>query len=313
MVDRLGFPTSQQPCEEQLLRDNARLEKWEGMLSRWDFELRSRKQRLKLRVRKGIPACLRAKVWWELSSAEVTRSSHPPELFTALRQLAFSEQIQKDAHRTFPTNVLFRERTGQNRLCQVLQAYAAFDPEVGYCQGMGALAALLLLFLDEERCFWLLATLMQKYELKGLYATGLSGLYRSLFIATRLLRQFVPKVHTHFQHLQLSPSLFLSKWLLSQFAQGFAPETSLRICDAFLLEGEKVWYRVVLAVLELAGKPLLSADLDEALLLIETTAETLAPDPLFRVAFRYHLSRKAIAALDAEYESAGRDQDYATW
>ena len=313
MVDRLGFPAGQLPSEKQWLRDNARLEKWQLMLSRWDFEVRSRKQRLKLRVRKGIPACLRAKVWWELASAEVTRTSNPPELFTALRQIAFSEQIQKDAHRTFPTNVLFREVAGQQRLCQVLQAYAAFDPDVGYCQGMGALAALLLLFLDEERCFWLLATLMQRYELKGLYATGLPHLYRTLFIATRLLRAFLPKVHTHFQHLQLAPSLFLNKWLLSQFAQGFAPETSLRICDAFLLEGEKVWFRVILAVLELAGKPLLSADLDQALRLIETTAEVLAPDPMFRVAFHYHLSRKAIAALDTEYQSAGREQDYATW
>lgn len=313
MVDPLGFPTAQHSYEDQLLRDNARLEKWQGMLSRWEFEVRSRKQRLKLRVRKGIPACLRAKVWWELSGAEVMRTSHEPELFAALRLMACSEQIQKDAHRTFPTNVLFREGRGQQSLCEVLQAYSAFDSEVGYCQGMGALTALLLLFLDEEKSFWLLATLMQKYELKGLYAADLPRLYRCLFISTRLLRQFLPKVHMHLQQIQLTPSLFLNKWLLSQFSQGFAPVTALRIFDSFLLEGEKVWFRVIVAVLDLAGKPLLSTDLDQALLLINSTAETVSADILFRTAFRYHLSRKAIAVLDQEYLSSARNQDYATW
>lgn len=51
---------------------------------------------------------------------------------------------------------------GQRMLFNILRAYAAYDTEVGYTQGMSGLGALLLMYMSEEDAFWCLVTLMQE-------------------------------------------------------------------------------------------------------------------------------------------------------
>jgi hypothetical protein len=43
----------------------------------------------------------------------------------------------------------------------VLSAYSVYNPDVGYCQGMNFVAALLLLTASEADVFWMLVTLVQ--------------------------------------------------------------------------------------------------------------------------------------------------------
>lgn len=51
---------------------------------------------------------------------------------------------------------------GQRMLFNILRAYAVYDNEVGYTQGMSGLGALLLMYMSEEDAFWCLVTLMQE-------------------------------------------------------------------------------------------------------------------------------------------------------
>lgn len=55
--------------------------------------------------------------------------------------------IQRDIHRTFPAHDFFKEAggVGQDNLFHLTKAYAVYDTEVGYCQGLTFLAATLLL------------------------------------------------------------------------------------------------------------------------------------------------------------------------
>ena len=48
-------------------------------------------------------------------------------------------------------------------------AYSLYNSELGYCQGMSQIAALLLMFMDEEEAFWALAVLMtgELYTMHG--------------------------------------------------------------------------------------------------------------------------------------------------
>ncbi|XP_077719867.1 uncharacterized protein LOC144292850 isoform X7 [Canis aureus] len=48
---------------------------------------------------------------------------------------------------------------GWRALFHVLAAYSVYDTEVGYCQGMSEIAAIVLMFLPED-AFWALAQLM---------------------------------------------------------------------------------------------------------------------------------------------------------
>ena len=59
---------------------------------------------------------------------------------------------------------------------QLLRAYAAYDTEVGYCQSLNYLAAILMLYMDEEGAFWALQRTVQWALLVGYYTNGMVGL-----------------------------------------------------------------------------------------------------------------------------------------
>jgi hypothetical protein len=81
-------------------------------------------------------------------------------------------QIDLDVNRTYRDHIMFRERYNQRQvaLFHVLAAYSMYNSEIGYCQGMSQIAALLLMYLnDEEDAFWALSQLMvnKKYAMHG--------------------------------------------------------------------------------------------------------------------------------------------------
>ena len=62
-------------------------------------------------------------------------------------------------------------------LLRVLRAYAVYDTEVGYCQGMNFLAGLLLTWMpNEATAFAGLVVLMQQHGLRDLYKSDLARL-----------------------------------------------------------------------------------------------------------------------------------------
>lgn len=61
--------------------------------------------------------------------------------------------------------IFFRQ---QSLFC-VLTAYAVYNTEIGYCQGMSQIAGLFLMYMDEEDAFWCLHSLMvdKRYSMHG--------------------------------------------------------------------------------------------------------------------------------------------------
>lgn len=65
-------------------------------------------------------------------------------------------QIDLDINRTFRNNLAYKKRYchRQVQLFNILAAYSIYNTEIGYCQGMSTVTALLLMYLsDEEVCF----------------------------------------------------------------------------------------------------------------------------------------------------------------
>ena len=54
-------------------------------------------------------------------------------------------------------------------------AFSWYDREVGYCQGLNRLAAIALLFLDEEDSFWCLVAIVQHLLPSDYYSKALLG------------------------------------------------------------------------------------------------------------------------------------------
>lgn len=70
--------------------------------------------------------------------------------------------IAQDLPRTFPSNAWVASAEGQSALRNILLAFSVHKPDVGYCQSMNFVAAMLLLCLDlsEERAFWVMVALI---------------------------------------------------------------------------------------------------------------------------------------------------------
>lgn len=125
------------------------LESWADVLSRWKSTKQRPKQLASL-VRLGIPEALRGEVWQRLAGTE--ESTHMMENYRLLitKDSNCENVIQRDIARTFPAHDFFKEAggLGQDSLYRVSKAYAVYDTEVGYCQGLSFLAATLLLHVS---------------------------------------------------------------------------------------------------------------------------------------------------------------------
>ena len=115
---------------------------------------------LKRLVRQGIPAERRRTVWPQLCRTAELRATCPDGYFESLLAqpaatvpsspgFAAERQIDLDLLRTFPGHRLLSSADGAAKLRAVLVAYARRDPAVGYVQGMGFVAALLLVFVED--------------------------------------------------------------------------------------------------------------------------------------------------------------------
>uniref|UniRef100_A0A8C6SB59 Si:ch211-266k8.4 n=1 Tax=Neogobius melanostomus TaxID=47308 RepID=A0A8C6SB59_9GOBI len=112
------------------------------------------------------------------------------EMRFAVDDITLFRQIALDLQRSFPTHRSLLGNSpeaieGQAKLFRVLIAYARYNPEVGYCQGMSYIAAVLLMQLAEEEAFWALTALLdQPQYVAGLYNMNLSS--KTLHCAIRL-------------------------------------------------------------------------------------------------------------------------------
>lgn len=129
------------------------LDEWGPILQEWDGDRRPKI--LPQLVRFGIPEALRGKIWQKLANVD-----NKVEMTDRYRVLLTKETkcetvIQRDIHRTFPAHKFFRETggAGQDSLFKVSKAYAVYDSEVGYCQGLSFVAASLLLHVSCAKSF----------------------------------------------------------------------------------------------------------------------------------------------------------------
>jgi len=231
------------------------------------------KKKIKLRCEKGIPARVRGEAWKLLSKSTISqnpkRSQYSyQELLKSSPDSSDSDQILKDINRTFPKHILLMQKGGQNVLTNVLKSFAAHNTEVGYCQGMGFITALLLMYMEEEDAFWVLERLCSSYELSELWKPGLPGLVKSNYVLKALMSIYVPKIEAHFIKHDVMLDLFAPQWFMTLFLYNLPFTAVLRVWDIFLFEGYHFMYAVALALLKIHEEIILSCDFEGTVTLL---------------------------------------------
>ncbi|KFY46876.1 hypothetical protein V494_00286 [Pseudogymnoascus sp. VKM F-4513 (FW-928)] len=249
--------------------------------------------KMKRFVRKGIPPDWRGEAWFWYAGGHKILAKNPGVYDNLVHRAANGdlsptdeEIIERDLHRTFPDNIMFKPDpvvspipvTGEKAamleavnsaetpilmsLRRVLQATAIHNPKIGYCQSLNFLAGLLLLFMCEERAFWML-DLITKEFLPGTHEVNLEGANVDLGVLMMCVIDAMPAVwfkigsdldgsfgpNPREVPLRLPPiTLCCTAWFMSCFIGTLPIETTLRVWDSFFFEGSKTLFRIALAV-----------------------------------------------------------------
>ena len=296
---------------KELLQINARIEKWNYMLQHYEEFSTKKKNILKSRTRKGIPDSLRGYIWQLFAEK---KKYYIPNLFKNLENQPVKKELEliimKDLDRTFPLCYMFREKygNGQRKLYKVLSSYSKYNTEVGYVQGMGFMAAIFLIYMNEESSFFMLHSLMKKYKMEDIFFPNFPGLRKKFFILLNLQKKYIPKIYNIFQRDGVLPTMYASTWFISLFARSVDFHIVVRIFDCFFLEGFKVIYRISLALLKLKENDFCQGDKGCSLPLLQTVLENVNVEQLFKTAFGFSISRNYINKIEAEYEKVQNDQ-----
>ncbi|KFO91161.1 USP6 N-terminal-like, partial [Buceros rhinoceros silvestris] len=164
-------------------------------------------------------------------------------------------QIDLDVNRTYRDHIMFRDRYGvkQQSLFHVLAAYSIYNTEVGYCQGMSQITALLLMYMNEEDAFWALVKLLSgpKHAMHGFFIPGFPKLLRFQEHHDKILKKFLSKLKQHLDSQDMSTSFYTTKWFFQCFLDRTPFTLSLRIWDIYILEGERILTAMSYTILKL--------------------------------------------------------------
>ncbi|RMX50100.1 hypothetical protein pdam_00002943 [Pocillopora damicornis] len=298
--------------EEKLSSQEMSVEvKWENyMVAHKNRDLQKAPE-LKALVRTGVPHEHRATIWNFCidECVQETRRIAGDEYYHHLlesikgRPSPAVKQIELDLLRTLPNNKHYDklDADGTTKLREVLLAYSWHNPDVGYCQGLNRLVAIALLYLNEEESFWCLVAIVEHL------------MPRDYFSKTLVASQADQRVLKDLVDL----SLVSFNWFLTVFVDSFPIQTTLRVWDTFLYEGNKVMFRFALAVFKSSEELLLKCEdhmsifnflrqvpekITDANILSQIAFQFLNPFPMQKIRTKraYHLEvvKRELAELD---------------
>ncbi|KAL3308884.1 hypothetical protein Ciccas_012579, partial [Cichlidogyrus casuarinus] len=219
----------------------------------------------------GIPHSLREQIWPRLLGALTKKRSssenNTPVTYAELVRLTSesdslsASQIEKDLLRTLIKNACFsfRDATGVARLRRILLSLSYLYVDIGYCQGMGVIAATLLLFMEEEIAFWCMCCIIEDLLPASYFSSSnLLGVHADQRVLNELLRKTLPALSDHLVTHDIDLALITLPWFLTLFASSVDARVLVRLWDLIFLEGSTMLFKISLTLLKQHELPLLS-------------------------------------------------------
>ncbi|EGR28686.1 hypothetical protein IMG5_170380 [Ichthyophthirius multifiliis] len=227
---------------------------------------------------KGIPFVIRKDVWLVLCEINKLKQKHAQFNYKkeCEKESIYDKQILKDVPRTYSDfQYFFNEKNeGQTRLYRILKAYAFFDPEVGYVQGMNFIVASLLIHMNpenekeikdvyiinssyEENIFWMLVSIMQNKNLRILFVKNMEGIYGYIENLENILKCKVKEVYEHIKEIGLDVFTCFNQYYFTILMYN-APKTfQKRVLDLFLFKGKIILEQIIVKMLKICEEQIL--------------------------------------------------------
>lgn len=112
------------------------------------------------------------------------------------------------------------------RLVAILEAYALYDPEIGYCQGMSDLLSPIVSVIEEDHVvFWCFAGFMRKARHN--FQLDEEGIRRQLGVISKIIKSKDSHLYSHLEKLQAEDCFFLYRMVVVLFRRELTFEQTL--------------------------------------------------------------------------------------
>merc|ERR1712137_433905 len=215
---------------------------------------------------KGIPDTVRGQVWKYLAGVD----NRDDKIYHQLLEEAnwvpeIRDQIFRDINRTMPRHILFQEKgQGQTMLTNVLLAYSSHRPDVGYCQGMGFITAMFLMYMTEEDAFWLLDQIAGEiYGFGRVWEAEMKYLKQCISTLAKLLEARYPKVVDKFNSNGIPIQAFGSQFFITGYLYNLPFDVAARLWDSFWLRKFDYLYAIGLSIVKLTKEKIIESNMEK--------------------------------------------------
>lgn len=152
--------------------------------------------------------------------------------------LQTKEQIAKDIIRTDRHMPAFNgdESTLSSLMSRILNIYASYNDEIGYCQGMSDILSPIVYVMGEEEealAFWCFASLMKARQEN--FLVDQTGIKSQLTTLRQLIKAADSRIALFFE--RTDPDLYTCfRWVIVQFKREFPFEATAKLWEAFWTE-----------------------------------------------------------------------------
>ncbi|CAM8933365.1 unnamed protein product [Rhodiola kirilowii] len=137
------------------------------------------------------------------------------------------------------------------RLVAILEAYALYDPEIGYCQGMGDLLSPIVTVIPEDHdAFWCFVGFMRKARHN--FRLDEVGITRQLSVISKIIKCKDSSLYKHLAKYQAEDCFFVYRMVLVLFRRELSFEQTLCLWEVIWADqaairariGKSTWSRI---------------------------------------------------------------------
>ncbi|XP_022945146.1 small G protein signaling modulator 2-like isoform X1 [Cucurbita moschata] len=138
-----------------------------------------------------------------------------------------------------------------SRLVTILEAYALYDPEIGYCQGMSdLLSPIITVITEDHEAFWCFVGFMRKARHN--FRLDEVGIRKQLNIVSRIIRFKDSHLYRHLQNLEAEDCFFVYRMVVVLFRRELTFEQTLCLWEVMWADqaairagvGKSAWSRI---------------------------------------------------------------------
>lgn len=137
------------------------------------------------------------------------------------------------------------------RLVAILEAYALYDPEIGYCQGMSDLLSPIISVIEEDHeAFWCFVGFMRKARHN--FRLDEVGIRRQLSMVSKIIKYKDSHLYRHLEKLRAEDCFFVYRMVVVMFRRELSFEQTLCLWEVMWADqaairagiGKSVWGRI---------------------------------------------------------------------